>query len=53
MGLLLLLGGYVRASYHGMSQQQKIYIATAQSCGLRPINCYDYATALSCFCVSL
>lgn len=52
-GLLLLLGGYVRASYHGVSQQQKIHIATARSCGLWPINCYDYATTLSCFCVSL
>lgn len=26
MGLLLFLGGYVRASYHGMSQQQKIHM---------------------------
>lgn len=52
MGLLLLLGGYVRVSYHGMSQQQKMHIATAWSCGLWPINCYDYTIALSCFCIS-
>lgn len=52
-GPLLLLGGYVRASYHGVSQQQKMHIATARSCGLRPINCYDYATAPSCFCIPL
>lgn len=52
MGLLLLLGGYVRTSYHGMSQQQKMHIATAQSCGLRPINCYDYSITLNYFCIS-
>lgn len=52
MGLLLLLGGCVRVSYHGMSQQQKMHIATAWSCGLRPINCCDYAIAVSYLCIS-
>lgn len=35
-----------------MSQQQKMHIATAWSCGLRPINCYNYAIALNFFCIS-
>lgn len=52
MSLLLLLGGYVRVPYHGMSQQQKMHIATAWSCGLRSINCYDYNIVLSHFCIS-
>lgn len=50
MGLLLLLGGCVRVPYHGMSQQQKMHIATAWSCGLWPINCY--AIALNYFYIS-
>lgn len=51
MGLLLLLHDYVWASYHGVSQQHNMHVATARSCGLWPINCYT--TALCCFCVPL